>query len=171
MIVACDKNWGIVYKGKQLYSFSEDRQFFKEKTEGEVVLMGRKTYQEMKGVLPGRLNIVFSRSFKQENAPDAIAVNDLENTIPVFKKLDNIWVIGGEEIYKIFLPHTSIVYVTKTINAINEKDTYFPNLNKNPNWYISDLKVIYDNDRYPCLIEKWENKNLDVYFGHDEEDF
>lgn len=140
IIVAVDSNWGIGYKGNLLCKNPIDMKFFKEKTTGNVVIMGRKTLESFKNAkpLPNRINIVLTRN--KTNIEGCIVVNSVENLLKEIERYekDTLFVIGGGEIYKQLLPYCDKAYVTKMKNTF-EADTYFPNLDNDSNWEVNEI--------------------------------
>ena len=152
VIVAVDLNWGIGYGGKLLQSIPEDMKFFKEKTAGNVVVMGRETFKSLPGkkALKDRVNIVLTRS-KSFNDDRLIVCNSIDETLKELQKYENdkIFIIGGETVYKQFLPYCNELYVTK-IQKTYEADRFFPNIDIMSNWDLikeSEVKE-YNNIRY-----------------------
>ena len=135
-IVAVDLNWGIGYEGKLLQPIPEDMKFFKKKTLGNVVVMGRETFESLPGKSPlkDRVNIVLTRnqSFKDERLIICHSVNE---TLEILKQYDsdNVYIIGGEAIYNEFLQYCDEIFVTK-IKAEYKADKYFPNIDKQEKW-------------------------------------
>lgn len=149
MIVAVDSNWAIGHKGKLLVSIPEDMQFFRRETTGKVVVMGRKTLESFPNGLPlkNRVNVVITKD-KEYNVKDAIICHSIEEALEVLKQYDDedIYVIGGESVYRQFLPYCSVAHVTK-INYSYDADTYFPNLDEMDEWTIeesSDERTYFD---------------------------
>lgn len=149
LIVAVDNNWAIGNKNKLLNSIPEDMKFFRTTTTGKVVIMGRKTLESFPGGLPlkKRLNIVISRQ-KGYTVKDAIVVPDIESALEEVKKYptEDVYVIGGESIYRQMLPYCDVAHVTKIDHAY-EADAYFPDLDSDPEWEItadSDEQVYFD---------------------------
>ena len=145
-ILSADKDWGIGYKGKLLLRIKEDMQYFREKTEGSVVVMGRKTFESLPWQKPlsNRINIVLTRSlsYKKEGIVVVHNVDELKHELRKYKK--EVFVIGGEQIYRMLLDFCDTVYVTK-INAYFDADAHFPNLDKMPEWemiYITKPKFV-----------------------------
>jgi dihydrofolate reductase len=125
MIVAMDNNRGIGIKNGLLWPrLAADMAQFKEHTHAKTVVMGRKTYDSMGRALPGRRNIVLSRSAKN-TLPDADVLQGIE---PVLKraKTEDVWVIGGQQIYELFLPFTEELYITQVDAVFPDADTFFP---------------------------------------------
>ena len=149
MIVAVDSNWAIGHKGKLLVSIPEDMQFFRRETTGKVVVMGRKTLESFPNGLPlkNRVNVVITKD-KEYNVKDAIICHSIEEALEVLKQYndEDIYVIGGESVYRQFLPYCSLAHVTK-INYSYDADTYFPNLDEMDEWTIeesSDERTYFD---------------------------
>lgn len=141
LIVAVDKNWAIGNDNKLLVSIPQDMKFFRETTMGKVVVMGRKTLESFPGGQPlkKRTNIVLTRD-KNYQVKDAIVVNTVDELLQELKKYDDeeIYVIGGESIYRQMLPYCKVAHVTK-INHAYEADTYFPNLDEKDEWVVTGV--------------------------------
>lgn len=149
LIVAVDKNWAIGLNNKLLVSIPSDMKFFRETTTGKVVLMGRKTLESFPNGLPlkNRVNIVLTRD-KDYQVKDAIIVHSVEEALEVLKEYntEDVYCIGGESIYKAFLPYCDLAHVTYIENEY-EADTYFPNLDEDEDWYVaadSDEQTYFD---------------------------
>ena len=140
-IVAVDNNWGIGYNGDLLEHIPEDLKYFKTLTTDHVVVMGRKTWDSLpKKPLPNRDNIVITRTTVPYTDNDAFFC-DLEYLTShsknhLFRLSGNKewFIIGGGTIYKELLPLCDRVYVTWICKDYENVDTYFPNLDKDPNW-------------------------------------
>ena len=141
LIVAVDKNWAIGKGNQLLVSIPQDMKFFRETTIGKVVVMGRKTLETFPGGQPlkKRVNIVITRD-KDYKVNDAIIVHSVEEALEELKKYDeeDIYVIGGESIYRQMLPYCNLAHVTK-INHAYEADTYFPNLDEMDDWEVTGV--------------------------------
>ena len=149
LIVAVDKNWAIGKGNKLLVSIPQDMKFFRETTMGKVVVMGRKTLESFPGGQPlkKRTNIVLTRD-KNYDVKDAIVVHNIEELLEELKNYneEDIYVIGGETIYRQLLPYCKLAHVTK-INHGYEADTYFPNLDEDKEWTVtgvSDEQTYFD---------------------------
>ena len=141
LIVAVDKNWAIGNGNKLLVSIPQDMKFFRETTTGKVVVMGRKTLETFPGKQPlkNRTNIVLTRD-KNYQVKGAIIVHDIDELMEELKKYEEeeIYVIGGETIYRQLLPYCKLAHVTK-INHAYEADTYFPNLDEKEEWVVTGV--------------------------------
>ena len=134
MIVAVNEDWGIGCNGHQTVVIPEDREYFREVTDGGIVVAGRITFESYGKPLPNRKNIVLTHN-KNYKVRGAAVVHSVTQ---VFEKIPpncghKVFVIGGAEVYKQFLPWCSYVYVTKT-TITTESDRFFPNLDRLPDW-------------------------------------
>jgi dihydrofolate reductase len=136
LIVAVDKNWGIGKNDDLLVRIPADQKFFRETTIGKVVVMGRKTLESFPGQVPlkGRTNIVLTHD-ENYDGHGAIVVNSMDELKEELKKYDDedIFVIGGEKIYRQMLDMCKIAHVTK-IDYAYDADAYFPNLDELDEW-------------------------------------
>ena len=141
LIVAVDKNWAIGKENKLLVSIPQDMKFFRETTMGKVVVMGRKTLESFPGGQPlkKRTNIVITRD-KNYSVKDAIVVYSIEEALEELKNYnsEDVYVIGGDSIYRQMLPYCDVAHVTK-INHAYEADTYFPNLDEKEEWLVTGV--------------------------------
>ncbi len=139
-ILAADKNWGIGYQNRLLVSIPSDMKFFRQTTTGKVVVMGRKTLESFPNGLPlkNRTNIVLTANPEYE-VKDAIIVHSQDELLEELKKYDtdDIYVIGGESVYRMMLPYCDTVLVTK-IDRVFQADTYFPNLDEMDEWVMTE---------------------------------
>lgn len=141
LIVAVDKNWAIGCNNRLLVSIPSDMKFFRETTMGKVVVMGRKTLESFPGGQPlkNRTNIVIT-SDSDYKVKDAIVVPSIEAAVEELKKYEeeDIFVIGGESIYRQMLPYCKTAYVTKIDHAY-DADTFFPNLDEMEDWKLTGV--------------------------------
>lgn len=153
LIVAVDKNWAIGKDNKLLVSIPDDMKFFRETTSGKVVVMGRKTLESFPNGKPlkNRVNIVLTRDPNYE-VKDAIIVHSKEELDKELKKYnqDDIFVIGGESIYRMMLDDCKKAFVTY-VDYAYDADTYFPNLDELSDWKLveeSEEQTYYDIEFY-----------------------
>lgn len=133
LIAAVAENMAIGKNNDLIWNLPDDMNFFKEKTKGTSVIMGRKNYESIPKKfrpLPRRLNIVMTRS-KNYEAPECIVVNNLTKAIEAAKQNDEIFIIGGAEIYKIALDENVVhtMYITE-VHASFDADAFFPKFDK-----------------------------------------
>ena len=158
-IVAADKNWAIGCKNKLLVSIPADMKFFRETTTGKVVVMGRKTLESFPNGLPlkNRTNIVLTHDHTYK-VPGAVVVHDMDELHEELKKYDSedIYVIGGETIYRQLLDECDVAHITK-IDYAYDADAYFPNLDERPEWKItadSEEQTYFDLEYYFYRYER-----------------
>ena len=159
IIVAADKNWAIGKSNKLLVSIPQDMKFFRETTTGKVVVMGRKTLESFPGGQPlkKRVNIVLT-SDKNYHVNGADIVHSIDALLEELKKYpaEDIYVIGGESIYRQLLPYCDKAYVTKIEHAY-DADTFFPNLDEDPQWRMtktSDEQTYFDLEYEFTIYER-----------------
>lgn len=129
LIVAVAENGVIGRDGKLPWRIPEDMKWFKARTAGKPLVMGRKTWESFpKRPLPGRTNIVITRD-RGYRAEGAVVVATFEAALDVAagERPDEIMVLGGAEIYRLALPQTGRIYLTR-VHAAVEGDTHFPPL-------------------------------------------
>ncbi len=140
LIAAVDANWAIGNKGKLLISIPEDMKHFRAHTLGKTVVMGRKTLESFpnKKPLPDRRNIVLSRN-PRFDAKGATVVSDMDALMASLENEDKreVYVIGGETIYRQLLEYCDTAYITK-IDYTYDADAHFPNLDEDPEWELAD---------------------------------
>lgn len=159
LIAAVDNNWAIGLKGELLVSIPADQKRFRNETINKVVILGRKTMDTFPGGRPlkNRRNIILSRNPKYE-VKDAEVVHDVQELMELIKDVDSedVYVIGGESVYRELLPYCDRAYITK-INYTYQSDAYFPNLDKDEEWELvneSDEETYYDLDYTYRLYER-----------------
>ena len=134
MIMAADEKWGIGREGKLLCHLPSDLAYFKEKTMGKTVIMGRVTLESLPGSkgLPGRNNIVLSRDpeYSAEGVDTASTDDELWSALTGIPEED-IFVIGGSQIYRKFLPMCDEVFVTRIMEDLGA-DRFFVDLDQDP---------------------------------------
>ncbi|MBQ9121981.1 MAG: dihydrofolate reductase [Lachnospiraceae bacterium] len=149
LVVAVDENWAIGNKNQLLVRIPNDMKQFRELTTGKVVVLGRKTLETFPQGQPlkNRTNIILSTDPNYQ-VKDAIVAHSIEELLTVLKDYDDedVYIIGGDSIYKQMLPYCNVAHVTKIDHAY-EADHYFPNLDKDPQWVItadSDEQYYFD---------------------------
>ena len=133
LIVAVYDDWGIGADGTQPVALMADRKFFRETTQGAMVIVGRRTIQDFPGQkpLPGRVNVALTRSGAE--IPGFTVCNSPEEAVELAKTVERAMVIGGGSIYKQMMDYCDAAYVTK-VHTTPVSDTYFHNLDTDPNW-------------------------------------
>lgn len=129
LIVAASENNVIGKDNKLPWHLPDDLKFFKEKTDGHPLIMGRKTFESLPGLLPNRRHIIVTRD-QQYNAEGAEEASSMDEAV-MFAKKDNeaeqIYVIGGGEIFAQAMDIANVIYLTRVHTEI-EGDVYFPEI-------------------------------------------
>lgn len=140
LIAAVDKHWAIGSKGQLLVSIPHDQKAFRDKTLGQVIVMGRKTFESLPGQQPlyGRTNVVLS-SDSNFAAKGVVVCHTMEEALAELKQYDSdsVYIIGGESIYEQFLPYCDRADIT-FIDFEYHADTHFPNLDEHSDWELVD---------------------------------
>jgi len=140
MIVAMSKNRVIGKDNIMPWHLSDDLKNFKKITIGKTIIMGRMTYDSIGKALPGRKNVILSRSLKDKNI---LVFDNLENALVDAGNKEEIFIIGGQDIYSQTINKANKLYLT-TINDEIEGDKFFPHF-YNSNWDIVDTKYYKKN--------------------------
>ena len=145
LIVAATENNAIGKDNKMLIHIKEDLLFFKNTTINKTIVMGRKTFESLPGVLPFRKHIVLSRDkgYNVENQQVEIK-HSLEEVLEEIKfSKEEIFIIGGEEIYRQILEKNLAdkIYITRIYKTVEDADTFFPKIDEEK-FQIVDKKVL-----------------------------
>ena len=155
-VVAADINWGIGKDGTQTLVIPEDRRHFRSVTGGGTVIVGRRTLADFPGGRPlkNRRNIVLTRdaSLKIEGAEVAHSV---EEALEKCRDDGEVFVIGGESVYRAFLPYCAKAHVTR-IYAAADNDAYFPPLDTLPDWILSAPGEEAESNGLKYAFQTWE---------------
>jgi len=139
LIVAVDENWAIGNKNELLIRIPADMKMFRQETTGKVVVVGRKTLETFPNAQPlkNRTNIILSTKEDYE-VKDATVVHSIEELLEELKqyKEEEIYITGGETVYRQMLPYCNVAHVTK-IDRSYEADAFFPNLDADPEWEVT----------------------------------
>jgi dihydrofolate reductase len=122
-VAAMTRNRVIGKDGAMPWHLPEDLKFFKRLTSGHPIIMGRKTWDSLGRALPNRRNIILSR--KLAEAPAGAELIHIVDALDALHLEGNVYVIGGEEIFRLLLPQCESVYLTQ-LNFDSEGDTFFP---------------------------------------------
>ena len=139
LIVAVDDNWAIGNKNELLITIPADHRLFRQETEGKVVVYGRKTLATFPQKMPlaGRTNIILSSELSYQ-VKGAQVVHNLKELFAEIKKYktEEVYVIGGESVYRQLLPYCEVAHVTK-IHRAYQADAFFQNLDEMPDWKLT----------------------------------
>ena len=145
LIVAVYDDWGIGRDGTQPIALTADRKFFRETTRGAMVIVGRRTIADFPGQkpLPGRVNVALSRN--ADEIPGFTLCRSPEEAVQLAKTAERAFVIGGGSIYQQMMPYCDTAVITK-VHCTIPCDTYFPNLDEDPDWYLAETLMSGEED-------------------------
>ena len=157
-IVHADKKWGIGKGGDMMFSLPLDMKFFRQTTMGHTVVMGGKTLRSFPNQKPlkNRVNIVLTRGQVSDECICVHSYDELKNEL---KRRENeeIFIIGGGEIYQTLLPYCHFALVTK-VDADGGAEVFFPNLDEDKNFVCVDEGEPMDDNGYTIRFTKYENR-------------
>ena len=146
MIASADNNWAIGYKGQLLAHVSGDMKFFKSKTVGNVVILGRKTLETFPGKRPlkDRENIIITsnRDFTAEGAAVVHSEEELMEYVKGYNT-DSLYVIGGASVYAQLIKYCDTAYITRFYDSF-EADTFIENLDISEGWKLTEESDIME---------------------------
>ena len=128
-IVAMDEQRAIGKNNQLLWHLPADLKHFKELTTGHAILMGRKTYESIGKPLPNRTNIILTHG-TDLNMPGCVIINSLKDLLQsdLLDETQELFIIGGAQIYQQLLPYTQRIYLTLVHHTFGG-DVFFPELN------------------------------------------
>ena len=152
IIVAISENNVIGKDNKLLWHLPEDLKRFKELTTGHTIIMGRKTFESLGGILPNRKHIVITRdtNYKVDNNNVEI-MNDIQEIDKYINDNEENFVIGGAIIYSQLIKKAQKMYITKIYKKF-EGDAYFPKIDENE-WKIIETKKGIKDEKNPFDYE------------------
>ena len=147
IIVAIAQDNAIGRKNSLLWHISEDLKYFKKVTMGHPVIMGRKTFESIGRPLPGRKNIVVSKSGNISN-PSVEMAEDLEELLKSLrrKRKEEYFVIGGASIYAKAMQYAHRLYVTKIYAKAIDADAFFPQIDEKLWETLEESPVLHDEE-------------------------
>ncbi|MDP3793098.1 MAG: dihydrofolate reductase [bacterium] len=159
IIVAIGENWVMGKQGGLPWRLPADLKHFKALTTGHTVIMGRKTFDSIGRPLPNRTNIVMSRN-NDLTIPGCIRVKSVEEALDAAPDNQDIFIVGGGEIYQQSLPFVQQIYLTR-IDHKFEGDIFFPELNSSE-WIEIDKKNLEADEKNPYnySVSIFQRKNL-----------
>ena len=150
IIVAIARNGVIGGDNRLLWHISEDLRRFKALTTGHPVVMGRKTWESLGRPLPGRTNVVLTRQL--DFAPEgAVVVHSLEEAVRMFPPQEEVFIIGGGELYAQALPLADRLYIT-TVEADYEGDVRFPEWDQSQ-WQLTSRELHERGEKFEHPFE------------------
>ena len=143
IIVAVASDGAIGRANDLLWHLPADLKRFKELTTGHTILMGRKTFESLpRGPLPNRRNIIISRSLPTQ--PGAEIYPTIQQAMEACASDEEVFIIGGGEIYRQLLPNTERIYLTRVQASFPDAEVFFPELD--PTEWIEEAREVYPRD-------------------------
>lgn len=143
IIVAVASDGAIGRANDLLWHLPADLKRFKELTTGHTILMGRKTFESLpRGPLPNRRNIIISRSLPAQ--PGAEVYPTIQRAMEACASDEEVFIIGGGEIYRQLLPNTERIYLTRVQASFPDAEVFFPELD--PTEWIEEAREVYPRD-------------------------
>ncbi len=159
-IVHVDEEWGIGKGNDMMFSLPKDMKFFRTTTLGHTVVMGGNTLRSFPNQKPlkNRVNVVLSRG---QVCDECVSVHSYEELKAELKarKSEEIYIIGGGEIYRELLPYCHEALVTK-VCAVGGAEVFFPNLDAHPDFTCVDEGEPIDDNGYTIRFTRYVNKNV-----------
>lgn len=164
LIAAIDAQRGLGYKGQLLCHLPADLQYFKAKTLGKPIIMGRKTFESIGKALPLRRNIVITRQLMAErlslHSADIQCVTSFDKALAVALDAPEVMIIGGASIYEQALPLATDLYLTH-IHQIFPADVFFPSINPDVwNMVSSDFYPHDEKNPYDMTFKHFQRQSL-----------
>lgn len=155
LIAAHGLSHEIGFNNQLLWHYPEDLKRFKLLTQGHIMVMGRKTFESLPGVLPGREHWVLTRdttfTVNHERVKVFYSFDELLNALPE----DKIYVIGGGEIYTLFLPYADFLDLTIVKHSAKHADAFFPTYNKH-------FHLLFEDKHGELDFQTWK-RNVDYH--------
>ena len=155
LIAAAAENNALGKDNQMIWRLPDDFKRFKQLTTGHYIIMGRKTLESMNGPLPNRTNVVITRQADYTHE-GCIIVNSLVAALAACPQNEEVFVIGGGEIYKQAIDKADKIELTRVLGISPEADAYFPEIN--PEHFRLDDDVFHDKDEkhaYAFRFETW----------------
>ncbi len=158
LIVAVSENWGIGKDNNLLFNIPKDMNFFRETTMGKTVILGRKNLESFPGKkpLPKRTNIILTRD-TAFGCDGAVICHSIEEVLAHPEANEDAFVIGGEEIYRQFLPYCDTCFVTKVQKTV-PADKFMVNLDELSEWELAEESEEIEDNGYMIRFCKYERK-------------
>ncbi len=165
-ILCADRAWGIGRDNKLLFSIPADIKFFRQTTQGGVVVMGKNTLLSFPGAKPlkNRVNIVLSATLEREDCTVVRSLDELKGELAKYPDLP-VWVIGGGKVYRLLLPYCTEVLVTR-VDALGGADTFFPDLDKDENFALAVQGAPLEDNGYTVRFDVYRNLQVKALWHH-----
>lgn len=144
MIAAVGKNFELGKGNDIIWHLPSDMKFFRGTTSGHTIIMGRKTFDSLGGVLPKRHHVVLTSNTEWSHEGVEV-MHSVDDVLAKYGQTDEeCFIIGGGEIYKLFLPYAQKMYLTYVEDTCSDAEVYFPQFNSN-DYAVTDLQTFTED--------------------------
>lgn len=159
IIVAIGKNGAIGHENDLPWHLPADLQHFKKLTMGHPLIMGRRTFESLPGMLPGRPHIVLTRDPQfQKQHPEIKVYHGIDELLANLSRRHDYFVIGGGQIYRQLLPYADILHITE-VDCAPEADTFFPAISPLIWKCTADIPGVVDaKNEYPHRFKTYQKR-------------
>lgn len=158
IIAAVGDNSELGYNNDLIWHFKEDMKFFRSKTTEHRIIMGRKTFDSLNGLLPKRKHVVLTTSADWAFEGVEVAHSSAEILSKYKDSPEENFIIGGAQIYSMFLPYADRMYLTRVHSTCEKADAFFPQFSDS-DWKIETISSFEEND-IVCEIKKYERASI-----------
>jgi dihydrofolate reductase len=156
IIAAIDKNFAIGKNDQLPWRLSNDLKRFKLLTTGHKVILGRKTFQSIGKPLPNRTSIVLSRNKESIQLPGVFVVSSPREALELCNDESEIFILGGSQIYKEFLPLAHQLDLTLVDTQVDEADAFFPSFDESEWQKIEEIQCVSDEkNEFNHAFQTW----------------
>lgn len=145
MIAAVAENNALGKNNELVWHLPNDFKRFKSLTTNHHIIMGRKTFESFPKPLPNRVHVIITRQ-TDYNPEGCIVVDSIEKAITACPENEDLYIIGGGEIYNLGLPYADIIEITKVHHTF-EADTFFPKINENE-WQLVETEENFKDEKH-----------------------
>ena len=145
LVVAMSENRAIGQSGQLLWHLPNDLKHFKKVTMGKPIIMGRTTYESIGKPLPGRINIILTQNLDYI-APGCVVLHDKTAVFDYCQHEAEIMIVGGAQIYQLFLPDVTTIYLTM-VHTTLPGDTHFPEISMQ-GWQETTREVFQKDEKH-----------------------
>ena len=143
--------------GDLIWHLPSDMKFFRQTTTGHTIIMGRKTFDSLGGLLPNRHHVVLTHADESFFPEEVEVIHSFADVYTKYRDTDEeVFVIGGGEIYRLFFSYADKMYLTQVNEIYFNADTYFPEIDSR-NWDVRDLQTL-DEDGHKAVIREYTRR-------------
>ena len=158
LIAAIGRSNELGKDGELIWHLPTDMKFFRETTSGHTIIMGRKTFDSLGRVLPNRHHVVLTHADESFFPEEVEVVHSFAEVYTKYRgSEEEIFIIGGGEIYRLFFSYAEKMYLTQVNDIFFSADTFFPEIDIR-NWDVRDLKK-FEEEGYTAVIREYTRKD------------